>query len=880
MRIYRNFLTKLLLVIALYGFIMPPPFTYAAAAPGIVISTPGDNSVVSVNWVEIQGYVTDTTVLRANGNNVYFNPAGFFSCTVYNLNEGSNVIRLTATGSTGLQTIKNINVFLTSSGGSDFELTISNPATANSEVFNDQLTLTGNVDPCEELRFSVNKTVQEVLYAVDGPFSQTVTLPSGDNEISVEALGGGVLLEDETVYVRYNDQGVGKPNIYNLLPVTGSEVTSKTVTVSGNVVNASAGGLKINGAVVGFSANGNFYNTISLYSGVNNVTVTASNGTDTITKTINITYRDNPVIVITSPAADQVVFTDNITVTGNVFNCETDKLFIEGERVTFDSSTGSFSKQVKLKNIVNTIEVQATNGAKTGTNFVTAWYKGSPALTITSHTNGQTVDSSVITLSGTILPGTSAEISSFKINDVDNTSKVVNGSFESFPVSLQPGENTVEIELITLPQGSVPSTTITRQIKLSCEGGAAISVSSPSEGATVYSNSVTVKGKVTGDAFDSLTVDGKSTDINSAGGFQQSVEVENGENEIQIIATYGTESITKTLVLYYNSVIREGAKIEVEVKDGDEIKVFNDTIKIKLAKDSLGLLTTATVSIADPDDLDNTPKQSALVGPLYRLEWGNYRPVKPYVITLKFDDIVRENQTHKVSVFYFDEDEDEWLIMGGNVDAKARTISIKTNKEGYYAAVMYFHTFDDVNNHWAQRDIEFLVAQGAVAGSSGNSFDPEGLVTRAEFVTFLVKALGWQTYEPDRQSYSDVERNDWSYVYIETALRAGLVSGVSHNRFAPNRYISREEAGVILARAANLKTLKQQDVTKVFSEFSDGDKTSSWARYELAAAIKGKVLSGSDNGMFMPDKHATRGQAAAMVARLKENYSKTRQTGT
>ena len=80
MRIYRNFLTKLLLVIALYGFIMPPPFTYAAAAPGIVISTPGDNSVVSVNWVEIQGYVTDTTVLRANGNNVYFNPAGFFSC--------------------------------------------------------------------------------------------------------------------------------------------------------------------------------------------------------------------------------------------------------------------------------------------------------------------------------------------------------------------------------------------------------------------------------------------------------------------------------------------------------------------------------------------------------------------------------------------------------------------------------------------------------------------------------------------------------------------------------------------------------------------------------------------------------------------------------
>lgn len=880
MRIYRNFLTKLLLVFVFYGIILPQPFTYAATAPGIVISTPGENSVVSDNWVEVQGYVTDTTVLRVNGNNVSFNPAGFFSCTVYNLNEGSNVISLTATGSTGLQTTKNINVFLTSSGGSDFELTISNPATSYSEVFNDQLTLTGTVDSCEELRFSVNKTVQEIIYSVDGPFSQTVTLPPGDNEISVDAMGGGELLGVETVYVRYNDQGPGKPNIYNLLPVTGSEVTSNTVTVSGNVVNASSGGLMINGAVVSFGANGNFNKTISLNSGVNTITVTASNGVNTITKTINITFRADPVIVITSPADGQVVFTDNITVTGNVFNCETDKLFIEGERVTFNSSTGSFSKQVKLKNIVNNIEVQASNGGKTKTNSIGVWYKGSPTLTITSHTNGQTVNSSVITLGGTILPGIPGEIASFTINDVDNTSKVVNGSYESYPVSLQPGENTVEIELITLAQGSVPATTITRQIKLICEGGAAISVSSPSDGATVYSNLITVKGKVTGDTFDSLTVDGKSTDINSAGGFQQSVEVENGKNEIEIKATYGEDNITKTLVLYYNSVIHEGAKIEVEVKDGEEIKVFNDTIKIKLAKDSLGLTTTAVVSVADPDDLDNTPKQSALVGPLYRLEWGNYRPVKPYMITLKFDDIVRENQTHKVSVFYFDEDEDEWLIMGGNVDAKAKTISIETDKEGYYAAVMYFRTFDDVNNHWAQRDIEFLVAQGAVEGSSGNDFEPDGLVTRAEFVTFLVKALGWQTVEPDNPSYSDVGKKHWSYVYIETALRAGLVSGVSHSRFAPDRYISREEAGVILARAANLKTLKQQEVTKVFSEFGDGEKTSPWARYELAAAIKAKVLSGSDNGLFMPDKFATRGQAAAMVARLKENYGKTKKTGT
>ena len=115
-------------------------------------------------------------------------------------------------------------------------------------------------------------------------------------------------------------------------------------------------------------------------------------------------------------------------------------------------------------------------------------------------------------------------------------------------------------------------------------------------------------------------------------------------------------------------------------------------------------------------------------------------------------------------------------------------------------AAMYFRTFDDVVNHWACRDIEYLVARGAVIGSSEDEFKPDDYITRAEFVAFIVNALGIEKYEPESPSYRDVDDDYWAYTSIEAALRAGLVTGISHDRFGPKRLISREEAGALLAR--------------------------------------------------------------------------------
>ena len=47
----------------------------------------------------------------------------------------------------------------------------------------------------------------------------------------------------------------------------------------------------------------------------------------------------------------------------------------------------------------------------------------------------------------------------------------------------------------------------------------------------------------------------------------------------------------------------------------------------------------------------------------------------------------------------------------------------------------------DIKNHWAQKNIEELVALGAVAGCPDGTFKPDNTITRAEFATMLVKAF-------------------------------------------------------------------------------------------------------------------------------------------
>ena len=119
-----------------------------------------------------------------------------------------------------------------------------------------------------------------------------------------------------------------------------------------------------------------------------------------------------------------------------------------------------------------------------------------------------------------------------------------------------------------------------------------------------------------------------------------------------------------------------------------------------------------------------------------------------------------------------------------------------------YTAVRSNRTFEDIQGHWAQSNIERMANKLIVNGSADGMFDPNRTVTRAEFVAMLVRALGL-TEKPQLSSYSDVGPNEiWYAGAIGAASAAGLIEGYADGSFRPDARITREQVAVMLARAA------------------------------------------------------------------------------
>ena len=117
------------------------------------------------------------------------------------------------------------------------------------------------------------------------------------------------------------------------------------------------------------------------------------------------------------------------------------------------------------------------------------------------------------------------------------------------------------------------------------------------------------------------------------------------------------------------------------------------------------------------------------------------------------------------------------------------------------------------------------IAQACIiAGTSDDAFCPDDTMTRAEFAAIVVKGLGLPTKEGGR--FTDVLQGDWFYNYVNTAQAYGIVTGVSEDEFHPGGTITREEAAVMVARAAKLcgmdtdvETFAARDILAGFTDY-------------------------------------------------------------
>ena len=201
-------------------------------------------------------------------------------------------------------------------------------------------------------------------------------------------------------------------------------------------------------------------------------------------------------------------------------------------------------------------------------------------------------------------------------------------------------------------------------------------------------------------------------------------------------------------------------------------------------------------------------------------------------------------------------------------------VSVETTPEAIRYAMALMRGIDvpqftDVaEDAWYHDYVYDLVYRGVVNGMTATTYEPEGKLTRAQFVKLLACSLAdaetLKTYE-GQHPFKDSEGH-WAEAYIAWAKDKGIVEGVSATEFDPEAPITREQMATIFGRYALKQGIELPKSENAAGSFPDADKISEYAREFVELMRIAGILNGYEDGTFRPQGNATRAEAAKLFS--------------
>lgn len=201
-------------------------------------------------------------------------------------------------------------------------------------------------------------------------------------------------------------------------------------------------------------------------------------------------------------------------------------------------------------------------------------------------------------------------------------------------------------------------------------------------------------------------------------------------------------------------------------------------------------------------------------------------------------------------------------------------VSVETTPEAIRYAMALMRGIDvpqftDVaEDAWYHDYVYDLVYRGVVNGMTATTYEPEGKLTRAQFVKLLACSLAdaetLKTYE-GKHPFKDSEGH-WAEAYIAWAKDKGIVEGVSATEFDPEAPITREQMATIFGRYALKQGIELPKSENAAGSFPDADEISEYAREFVELMRIAGILNGYEDGTFRPQGNATRAEAAKLFS--------------
>ncbi len=200
-----------------------------------------------------------------------------------------------------------------------------------------------------------------------------------------------------------------------------------------------------------------------------------------------------------------------------------------------------------------------------------------------------------------------------------------------------------------------------------------------------------------------------------------------------------------------------------------------------------------------------------------------------------------------------------------------KKIAIINNINNGTFGVMSRHiNYEDVETGaWYEEAVLLSSGKGLTSGIN-NHFMPQGLVTRAEFVTMIVNGIDLPSVSTtNTEKYEDVKSNNWYYNDVMLAKEYGLLDEISTSYFEPSKFITREEIANIVGKVLEIKTVAiTQNYIDLNQMFVDGHDINKNYVNEIENVYKTSLMKGNTNGEFNPKLNCTRAEAVQLQVNL------------
>ncbi|MGG3278961.1 fibronectin type III domain-containing protein [Paenibacillus solani] len=170
-------------------------------------------------------------------------------------------------------------------------------------------------------------------------------------------------------------------------------------------------------------------------------------------------------------------------------------------------------------------------------------------------------------------------------------------------------------------------------------------------------------------------------------------------------------------------------------------------------------------------------------------------------------------------------------------------------------------SFDDIDRSFAKNEIMDLASRGIVKGTGVNKFEPERPITRMEFVSMIVRALGIEGSGQKPITFTDINLNKWYAAEFRAAWDNEVAHGFNAREFRPTALINREQASKMLGNVLQAKSDGGN------TPFIDGANIAVWARSEVVGLTEKNLVTGYPDGSFRPKANLTRAESAALIYR-------------